>query len=496
MASSSTSDQLDLEKALAPPPPPPHSRNSATAIDAACLGSNEDKDCEGWAAGQNALAPACSRTNSNGRAAQDEGHNARRGDEDDGSHDHQHDHGIGGGGGVVGRVLSRITSKSSVDPGPPPDGGWLAWTQWLCPPVSLPHTHTRKHIHIHHAYTATDRGWANSFGTFQAYYTTLLDRSPSEISWIGSLNVFLLFFVGTFTGRLTDAGYFRAVFLFGSVLLAVGIFATAQCTTYTQFLLAQGVCIGVAHGCLFCPTLAVLSTYFHRNRALAVAVIAVANVGVRTRIRPRKTGPMVEWQAFKELEYTFYAAAAFFNFWGVYFAFFYVSAYSRDALKPPLSYPDSLNLLLILNGVGVIGRIVPNFIADRIGAVNVFIPTSIIASILVFCFIAIDSPAGLYAWVVVYGIIGAGIQSLFPAALSFLTTDLRKLGVRMGMVFAIVSFAVLTGPPIAGAIIASPAGYTGAKAFAGTAIAVGCGFLTAAKLARMRSKGLGWTSRI
>lgn len=135
------------------------------------------------------------------------------------------------------------------------------------------------------------------------------------------------------------------------MLLAVGIFSTAQCTTYTQFLLAQGVCIGIAHGCLFCPTLAVLSTYFHRNRALAVgiaacgsatgglvfptmvrqllprvgfpwtvraigfvqvAVIAVANVGVRTRIRPRKSGPMVEWQAFAELEYTFYAAAAFF----------------------------------------------------------------------------------------------------------------------------------------------------------------------------------------
>jgi hypothetical protein len=30
---------------------------------------------------------------------------------------------------AVGRVLSRLTSRSSVDPGPPPDGGWLAWSQ-------------------------------------------------------------------------------------------------------------------------------------------------------------------------------------------------------------------------------------------------------------------------------------------------------------------------------------------------------------------------------
>lgn len=125
MASSSTSDQLDLEKAAAAAPS--HTRDNATTNEAACLGSNEEKACEGWAAGQEALAPACSRTNSHVRAAEDEGHNdARSDDEDD---DHQHDDGVGGGGGVVGRVLSRITSKSSIDPGPPPDGGWLAWTQ-------------------------------------------------------------------------------------------------------------------------------------------------------------------------------------------------------------------------------------------------------------------------------------------------------------------------------------------------------------------------------
>jgi MFS family permease len=180
----------------------------------------------------------------------------------------------------------------------------------------------------------------------------------------------------------------------------------------------------------------------------------------------------------------------------VYFAFFYVAAFSRDALHPPLSYQESLNMLLVLNGIGAIGRIAPNYLADRIGAINVFIPTSIISSVLMFCFIVIKDPAGLYVWVVFYGIAAAGIQSLFPAALSFLTTDLRKLGVRMGMVFTIVSFAVLTGPPIAGAIINSTGGYTGAKAFAGSAIAIGCGFLVAAKMVKMRRHGQGWTSRI
>lgn len=184
------------------------------------------------------------------------------------------------------------------------------------------------------------------------------------------------------------------------------------------------------------------------------------------------------------------------NFWGIYFAFFYIAAFSRDSLLPPLSYADSLNVLLIINGISIIGRVVPNYIADRIGPVNVFIPNSIIVSILIFCFIGIETPAGLYAWAIFYGIMAGGIQSLFPAALSSLTTDLRKLGTRMGMVFTIVSFAVLTGPPIAGAIVAGPGGYTGAKAFAGSSVAVGCACLMAAKLARMSRTGQGWTGRI
>lgn len=44
-------------------------------------------------------------------------------------------------------------------------------------------------------------------GTFQSYYeTTLLpSSSSSSISLIGSLQVFLLYFVGTFAGRIFDA---------------------------------------------------------------------------------------------------------------------------------------------------------------------------------------------------------------------------------------------------------------------------------------------------
>ncbi len=195
------------------------------------------------------------------------------------------------------------------------------------------------------------RGFVNSFGIFQAYYATALSRPPSDIAWIGSFQVFLLFFIGTFTGRLTDAGFFRALFVAGSFLTVAGIFATAQCTQYWQFFLAQGVCMGLGNGCLFCPCMAVLSTYFHKRRSFAIGIAAcgsatgglvfpsmvrqllpkigfawtmrslglitlvtmiVANAGLRPRIPPRKSGRIVDWAALHETEYCFYAAGSFF----------------------------------------------------------------------------------------------------------------------------------------------------------------------------------------
>lgn len=33
---------------------------------------------------------------------------------------------------ILDRVVSSVASRSSFDPGPPPDGGWLAWSQCEC----------------------------------------------------------------------------------------------------------------------------------------------------------------------------------------------------------------------------------------------------------------------------------------------------------------------------------------------------------------------------
>lgn len=176
--------------------------------------------------------------------------------------------------------------------------------------------------------------------------------------------MFLLNFIGFFSGRFVDLGYLRYSLLAGCTLQVLGAFTTAFCTEYWQIFLAQGVCSGMGHGFLFAPIVSILPTYFKKNRAFAVslatcgaatggmvfpsiAYVALPSYGfrwtvlimaivitfnsivilavTRTRVAVRKPRSLFDLRAFKELWYSFFAAGSFLTLWGVYFAYFYVS---------------------------------------------------------------------------------------------------------------------------------------------------------------------------
>lgn len=149
--------------------------------------------------------------------------------------------------------LTRISSSE-----PPPNGGWEAWSQVLGG----------------HIVTFFVWGFITSFGMFQSYYTSAGISSPSNISWIGSLMIFFLMLIPLWSGSASDVGYFKTVLRCGALLWLVGIFTTSVCKRYWQFLLAQGVCVGMANGLMFVPTMSVVATYFDaRRRSLAIGII-------------------------------------------------------------------------------------------------------------------------------------------------------------------------------------------------------------------------------
>jgi hypothetical protein len=104
-------------------------------------------------------------------------------------------------------------------------------------------------------------GIANTFGAFQTYYEDVIleEQSPSDISWIGSIQAFLLLFVGGLcTGQVYDAGYLRELVWVGSILSVFGMMMTSICHTYWQIILAQGVTVGLGAGCMLLPSVAVM----------------------------------------------------------------------------------------------------------------------------------------------------------------------------------------------------------------------------------------------
>ena len=119
------------------------------------------------------------------------------------------------------------------------------------------------------------RGIVNTYGAYQEYYEEALfkQQTPSAISWIGTLQGFLLFLIGVLCGPIFDRGYIRSLLSTGTFLVVFGMMMTSLCKSYYQALLAQGVCVGLGTGCLFLPSVAIIATYFTSKRAFMTGII-------------------------------------------------------------------------------------------------------------------------------------------------------------------------------------------------------------------------------
>ncbi|CAL3970613.1 unnamed protein product [Diplocarpon coronariae] len=274
-------------------------------------------------------------------------------------------------------------------------------------------------------------GLVNTFGVFQEYYSKTPSLASSfAVSWIGSVQSFLLLLLGAFSGRVVDAGYARSMTATGSFLIVFGMMMVSlsgygtgnqgEGTTlvYYQIMLSQGVCCGAGMGLVFIPPISITATYFQRRRALALgivttgaavggifypiilellleglgfrwavrvtALVALATLGTASLlIRPRADvpakgkAPLLEIVAFKEPVYLGLVLGQMISFAGVYVVYYFilgrVSAKNVDlqGLKP-------YYLVSFLNVGGVFGRIVPNYLADKYVAVQNVIPHNLL----------------------------------------------------------------------------------------------------------------------
>ncbi|OTA99643.1 hypothetical protein M426DRAFT_324958 [Hypoxylon sp. CI-4A] len=362
-----------------------------------------------------------------------------------------------------------------VDDDDYPDGGAVAWRQVIAG----------------HLINAMACGYGAAFGIYQLYYTESLKLPSSQISWIGSVQIFLNNVTCTAAGRLADAGYARETVIGGSFIALLGTFMTSLATEYWQIFLAQGVCTGIGLGLMYMPTITIVASYFKKRRALALTLslagtgtgsiifpatvqylipyigfpwavrcggfvalfmVVLMNVLLKPRLLPRKAGPLVDWAAFKEPPYVIFVAGAFFFYWALYFGFFYINTYAMTVAS--FTPTSAVSLLLIMNAVSIPARPMLGWLADAyLGPINAFILSSITLAITFFAWIAINTPSTMYGFAILFGVTNSMAQGAFASALASLTTDPAKMGTRYGMCCTIIGFATVAGPPTAGAII-------------------------------------------
>ncbi|KAJ5375966.1 hypothetical protein N7509_012852 [Penicillium cosmopolitanum] len=415
-------------------------------------------------------------------------------------------------------TLKSVQDGSNL--GPPPDGGikaWLVAAGAACIFFSA-------------------LGFANSFGVFVEYYLShqLKGQSPDKVAWIGSVAVFTQFAAGADGGPLFDrcgawvckqhffSSFFSIVPMVGRTanmnkvirpsagLLVFAIMMTSLCTQYWQFMLAQGILLGVSMGFLQFPAMAAVTQYFDKKAGTALGlVISGSSIGgvvipialskmlnstnlgfgwsiriigfllipllsfscitVRSRLPPRKSAFFLP-SAFKDRTYCMVIAALFFMFIGMFAPLFYMPTY---AVKRGMDATLASYLLAIVNGASTFERVVPGVLADKFGRLNVFMFGGMASGVVVCCMNQAKSTSALVVYAVIVGFTTGTIISGGTTAFTLCIKCRQQSGTLLGMGIGLSSISVLIGPPANGAFVQQYGGFAQMSIFSGVKCLVG-----------------------
>ncbi|KAL4787212.1 major facilitator superfamily domain-containing protein [Aspergillus varians] len=390
---------------------------------------------------------------------------------------------------------------NALPPDAPPDGGFQAWSTVLGGFCGM----------------FVSFGWISCIGVFIDHYKShqLKDVSTSAITWITSLEYFMMFFGGPFVGVVFDNFGPRWMLLLGSFFHIFGLMMVSISSEYYQFLLAQGICSPIGISALFNVCITSVNTWFRQRRALALGVtisgsgfggiifpimvtriipaldfgwairicaftslflLIITNLTVRSRLRHRRKTPLCRPLDFlrplREIPFVLTSAATFFLYWGLFLPFAFIPT---QAERYGMSTYLASYLIAILNAGSVFGRIIPPWLADHLGRFNLMILTSVVCIILVLAlWLPSRTDGTAIAFAVLYGFSSGSAVSLAPALIAQIS-DIRQIGVRSGTYFAIAAFAALTGTPIGGALLPEPltGSYLGVELFSALSMFVG-----------------------
>lgn len=254
-------------------------------------------------------------------------------------------------------------------------------------------------------------GYAQSFGVYEDLYVLAGASTPSNVAWIGSFQLFMVFAMGLPAGKLFDAGYFHHIQIAGALLFVFScvyylrtepyelmtlihnrlfMLSLVDISKYYQIFLSQGVGVGIGCGLMFLPALSIQAHHWKKRRALAMGIVltgssfggiihpimhnqlfhrktgfawgvrasaflilgllVIANCLMTTRL-PSRQGPKPNFGAiFRDVPYMIASLAVFFVLWGLYFPCEYLLFRKRLNVNEVLS-DFYLQLFVDLHGL-------------------------------------------------------------------------------------------------------------------------------------------------
>ena len=303
-------------------------------------------------------------------------------------------------------------------------------------------------------------------------------------------------FGGILMGRLSDRFGIIAPVIGGALSLGLGYAAASQATSLWQFVLAQGLLVGVASSATFAPIIADTSLWFTRHRGMAVAIIASGSYVAGT-VWPPVVQHFIETQGWRPTYLgiavfcvtsmlpltlalrrrspltlttstplqrtsrssrplgmspvalqTLLIVAGLSCCVAMSMPQVHIVAYSGDLGHGAARGAEMLSLML---GFGVVSRLGSGWICDRIGGRRTLLLGSSLQALALVLFLPFDGLASLYILSALFGLFQGGlipayaiiVREYFPA---------RESGWRTGTVLMVTLFGMALGGWLAGEI--------------------------------------------
>jgi MFS family permease len=249
----------------------------------------------------------------------------------------------------------------------------------------------------------------------------------------------------------------------GSISMVFCIMMISLCHSFWQFLLAQGVLLGVSMALSTWPLMALVGQYFKRSRAAAIGIVVAGsslggivwpividrllnntNLGFPWTMRilgfamfplmlfscaaaksPKTTITKLEAGStdvkeheksvgankaadrgsavktlLKQPSLQLTCLAMFMVYFGLFAPIFYLPSFAAEA---GFSTTLAFYTASIVNGASLLGRILPGFVADRYGKFNCCTVATISSGVVILCWTRASSVAGLVVWSIAYG---------------------------------------------------------------------------------------------